>query len=303
MKQALTTLLTACCSALLLTACEKPLSAENDGNSEIVDPNNVKVRFNADKVDNEKFDATNEASRASAQSLNNVCSRISMAIFDSDGNKIKTVNQTSADSKFGHFDISIAKGDYSIVFIAHNGSGNPTISSPDEIKFANNKVTDTFYYYSEITIDNNSDYNITLQRATAMFRLVVRDTTPNSIKQMKFYYTGGSSTLDATTGCGCVNSKQTEYRTVSSTAYTGESEYEVYTFPHDSEKAMNFEVSAQNGTSANSTVKYTKTFEKIYLKRNTITQYSGYFYGEAPEGGRGFDIRIDDEWEQENFEY
>lgn len=43
-----------------------------------------------------------------------------------------------------------------------------------------------------------------------MFRLVIKDEIPEQAKKIKFYYTGGSSTLNAKTGYGCVNSKQTE---------------------------------------------------------------------------------------------
>ena len=58
----------------------------------------------------------------------------------------------------------------------------------------------------QMDIEDDATYDVTLKRAVGKFRLVVKDETPKTIKQMKIYYTGGSSTFDATTGYGCVNS-------------------------------------------------------------------------------------------------
>lgn len=293
------------CIGLMFVACEKPIINENieDDNNQTNNKNLIHLSLNANNIEASKYINDNENSRVTNTSLKDVCSRISLAIFDSTDKKIKTASQVYSDNNFGHFDINLPQGNYNILFIAHNSDGNPTISSPSEIKFPSNKITDTFYYYGNIDLEEETDYNITLQRATAKFRFVIKDNTPNNVMQMKFYYTGGSSTLDATTGYGCVNSKQTEYRKVSSNAYVGESQYEVYTFPHEETKLLKFEISALSGTSTTSTTLYSKIIDNVTMKRNTITQYSGYYFGEEPSGGRGFDIRIDSEWEQEDFNY
>ena len=122
---------------------------------------------------------------------------------------------------------------------------------------------------------------------------------------MKFYYTGGSSTLDATTGYGCVNSRQTEYRKVASEAYDGESSYDLYTFPHDSggDEKLQMEISALDGTSSSATVKYVRTIDDVPVKPNVITRYSGNFFGESPDGGRSFHFSVDSEWGEEQFNY
>ena len=295
-------------AVILLTSlfsCEKAITAEEETGSKPIElGSEIRISFDAANIDNPSYYEDDEASRNGSTTLKDYCNRISLAIFDESDKKLKTANQEASEKIFGHFDLSLNKGTYSFVFIAHNGDGNPTFTSPSQIKFPGNKVTDTFYYYGMIDIEDNATYNITLKRAVGKFRLVVKDNTPKNIKQMKFYYTGGSSTLDATTGYGNVNSKQTEYRTVSEEAYEQESEYEVYTFPHqDTSKKLKFEISALRGTNKDSPADYVRTIENVSIKTNTISQYSGFFYGEEPEGGRGFDIRIDEEWKQENYEY
>ena len=304
MKKTLISAFIGCCIGICLSACDKPVvDGGNEQNNPAKNEGDIRIRLNARGIDSASFENETPASRSSDGELKDVCKRVTLAFFDSDNNKIITASESISDKNFGQFDININEGTYTIVVIAHNGTANPTITSPEEIKFASNKVTDTFYYCGEIEVVDDQDYNITLKRATAMFRLVVKDKTPSVVKQMKFYYTGGSSTLNAATGYGCVNSKQTEYRDIPSTARNGESEYEVYTFPHEGNKKLKFEISALNGTSTSSAPLYVRTIEDVEMRRNMISQYSGYFYGEDSEGGRGFDIRIDDTWTQEDYEY
>ncbi len=103
--------------------------------------------------------------------------------------------------------------EYRVVIIGHNGTGNCTISSPEKVKFASNKLTDTFYYYGKLILTDGeeTEESIELKRAVAQFKVHITDTEiPAEAHSIKFYYTGGSSTLDATTGYGCVNSRQTE---------------------------------------------------------------------------------------------
>ena len=191
-------------------SCEKAITVEEETGSKPIElGSEIKITFDAASIDNPSYDEDKEASRNESTMLKDYCSRISLAIFDNSDKKLKAASQEASEKNFGHFDISLNKGIYSFVFIAHNGDGNPTFTSPSQIKFPGNKVTDTFYYYGQMEIEDDATYNVTLKRAVGKFRLVVKDNTPKNIKQMKIYYTGGSSTFDATTGYGCVNSKQT----------------------------------------------------------------------------------------------
>ena len=154
----------------------------------------------------------------------------------------------------------------------------------------------------DIDVGENITFNLTMKRAVAMVRLVMKDKTPANIHNIKFYYTGGSSTFNATTGYGCVNSKQTEMRSVANSAYTGESTYDIYTFPHADGKKLKIEISAlENASSTSST--YERTIDNVSVKRNYITRYSGCFYEDESAMGRGFTMSTDDEWHYEDYEY
>lgn len=234
--------------------------------------------------------------------IKGLCARLNFAVFQN-GEKVKNISQKSDDSGFGTAKIALAPGDYELVIVAHNSAGTATISAPNDITFPSNRLTDTFYYYGMLTVtDQSSTHNLNLQRVVAMFRLVLRDETlPLEFAQMKFYYTGGSSTLDATQGVGAKQSRQTEVFSVADATQDldGNSVFEVYTFPRPNSDALKMTVTAQNAAGA-------PILERIFLEvpvvRNQITQYAGVFFQES--GGNAEDITLtaDPEWGgQKNF--
>lgn len=287
-------------------SCEKPIIDDGEETGKWNKSDMAEITFRSFSTSQSTFDADNmpAKSRDAGQTpITELCTRISLAIFNADnGEKVSSTNQDKSNASFGKITASLTKGRYAVVAIAHNGEGNATISTPAKITFKNNKVTDTFYYYGTIDVENDNSYDMTMKRAVAMFQLIVKDATPPTIRTMKFYYTGGSSTFDATTGYGCVNSMQTELRTIPSTAYTSASSYDIYTFPHEGDKKLKIEVSAlENATDTKAT--YAKTFENVDITRNHVSRYYGYFYGEDPSTGRSFDFTTSDEWEYDDYEY
>ena len=97
-------------------------------------------------------------------------------------------------------------------------------------------MTDTFYYYGDLVVTSEvQSYDLTLTRAVAMFRMVLTDDEiPSTVTKFKFYYTGGSSTFSPSAGYGCVNSKQTEIRTVAD----GVTTFDIFTLPHTEEDVL-----------------------------------------------------------------
>lgn len=180
-------------------------------------------------------------------SLGDVSTRLSYALFNMNGEKVaNTKTQQSGDGKYGTIETLLEPDTYVMVTIAHNGLGNCTISSPTEVKFANNKMTDTFASCDTLTVKEGSQtIDITLERRVAMVRLVLGQTMPREVKKLNVFYTGGSSTYNPSTGYGSVNSRQTEVLTVPEEAYTdNESVYEVYTLPHADEGTLNITLTA-----------------------------------------------------------
>ena len=282
-KRSLVALLVA--TLTMTTACEKPIIEEEAVPTEA----NVILRFT--QFEQESF------TRA-AMDITELCSRINIAIFDGDGTKVKTVAQQEGDAGYGTVALSLAAGMYKLVVIAHNCDGSATITSTEKVTFPNNKVTDTFYYYGDLVVTNEKQtYDLTLTRAVAMFRLVLTDEeVPSNVAKIKFYYVGGSSTFSPKDGYGCVNSKQTEIRTV-----VADGVYEIYTLPHTEEDVLTkLTVTALD---ANDNTIKERIFENVPVVRNQVTRYTGSFFGNGGGGSTGsgdFRMTADPEWDSVN---
>lgn len=263
----------------VFAACEKPVIDDTTGK---VDPTEANVIIKFHQYEQEAFSAggTDIANTRAATDITNLCSRINLAVFDSEGTKVKTVTQKETDAGYGTVALSLAEGTYELVVIAHNGEGAATITSTDKVTFYNNKITDTFYYYGNLVVGaEKKNYDLELTRAVAMFRMVLTDENiPASVTKFKFYYLGGSSTFSPKDGYGCVASKQTEIRAVAANGV-----YEIYTMPHTEEDMLTkLTVTAQD---ANDNTVSERVFENIPIVRNQVTKYTGSFFGEGGSAG------------------
>ena len=268
-----------------MAACEKPVFNETTG-KEIPSDTNVILHFTQYQQ---------EAFTRSATDITNLCSRLNIAIFDAEGTKVKTVAQKEGDASYGTVALSLAAGTYRLVVIAHNCDGSATITSTEKVTFPNNKVTDTFYYYGDLVVGTEKQsYDLTLTRAVAMFRMVLTDeSVPSNVAKLKFYYLGGSSTFSPKDGYGCVNSKQTEIRSIANDGV-----YEIFTLPHTEEDVLTkLTVTALD---ANDDVIMERTFQNIPITRNQVTRYTGSFFGSGGTGDTGsgtFRLTAEPEWD------
>lgn len=274
----------------MLTACEKPILDDAAAVSD-ASPSEANVILHFTQFEQEAF------TRA-ATDITSLCSRLNIAIFNSEGTKVKTVAQKEGDSDYGTVALSLAEGTYQLVVIAHNCEGSATITSTEKVTFPNNKVTDTFYYYGDLVVTSEQqNYDLTLTRAVAMFRLVLTDEeVPSNVAKIKFYYVGGSSTFSPKDGYGCVNSKQTEIRTVASDGV-----YEIFTLPHTEEDVLTkLTVTALD---ANDNTIKERIFENVPVVRNQVTRYTGSFFGSGGGGQTGsgsFRMTADPDWDSVN---
>ena len=283
-----------------LTSCEK--FALDDSGTNSHDANaNVIIHASVAKNNSTGTRSGAEAAEVEGKPLEDYCSRLSIAIFDGE-EKVKTLNLKAEDG-YDDIGINLDAGKYRMVAIGHNGSGNCTISSPEKVKFY--KMTDTFFYYGTFNVidgEDTDDY-ILLKRAVAQFKVHITDATiPAEAHSIKFYYTGGSSTLDAVTGYGCVQSRQTE----SFKLQEGKRDYSVYTFPREENKGLKMTINILDAD-AQSIKEYSK--EGIPVKRNNITQTNISIKdhtisdpdqkedGDPGKGGLGFTVNPD--WEGE----
>lgn len=314
-------------AALLLSivcclSCENPYHPDDEGGSAPASPSKDKhnLTLRISNLDQTAYDETTtdtQTGNAAATShsygmsrvsrpVGEVCTRISFALYSkSSGSYTKTseTSQESSSSNFGTVQMSVPQGSYLLVVIAHSGNGKATMTNPEKITFYNNKITDTFFCAQDIEVGNDADLSVdlSLKRAVAKVCFSPDDKTPKEITKMQFYYTGGSSTFNAVSGYGCVNSKQTEDRNVEASAYTGSSSYEIFTFPHADNKVLSLQVTAlkSDGTSL-----FQRKFNDIQVAVNHITRCHGNFFGEDAGGGRVAPaVTVDDEWNASEYDY
>ena len=271
----------------LLSSCEAPYV----GKQESEDGETYNVTLRAITYEQVPF-----GTRTEATSLKDVCSRIGFAIFDASDTKVKSINQTSTTEGFGTASFTLTEGTYQVVVIAHSCDGTATISSPSKITFPNNVVSDTFYYYGELTVGSGEQTkDLTLVRSVAKFHLEITDEMPNNVQTMRFYYTGGSSTFSARDGFGNVNSKQTVKIPVQASQRGKTTEWDLYTMPHDSTGVLKMTISALD---ANENVLYLRELSDIPVTINRITRCSISLFSSTPatSAETAMQIKIDPEW-------
>ena len=255
-------------SLVLLTGCEKTMldeqSSKQDGNVVLKLSLYEQIPF----------------STRSLQDIRQLCTRVNVAFFQN-GTKVKTVSQKADDASFGTVSLTLDAGVYQVVVIAHNCSGSATISSAEKVTFPSNVVTDTFYYEGELTVASSQDtYELVLQRPVAMFRLQLTDVLPSNAHKIRFYYTGGSSTFNPSTGFGCVNSRQTVMMDIED----GQQMFEVYTFPHELNDFLKITVTIYD---SGENILKEQVFEQVPVTVDQITIFTGSFFGGSGGGGGG----------------
>ena len=266
------------------SGCEKMTVEDSGDDSEA----NVTLRF-------EPYHQ--ESYTRSVTALSEQCSRLSVAIFDGQ-TRVKNLKYAVGDRNYGTVSVSLPAGTYTFVAIAHNGLGAASINSRSEVKFASNKVTDTFYCCGDITVTDgeSTEQSVTLERRTAMVRLTMTDRLPEGVDRLKFYYTGGSSTFNPQTGFGCVQSKQTEYRDCYDADGQAVTVYELYTLPHtESDVLTKMEVSALDADG--STIDGLEwTLTDIPVAVNKITLWTGSLIDGGGSAAGGVSIMLDADW-------
>ena len=260
----------------LLSACEKmDLSTLKDKDGATSQPNLVL------NVVGSGSEATTRAGEESPWT------RLNFVVYQN-GKKVKGVNQEEGDEGYGKATLTLEEGTYQVLVLAHSCDGNPTLSAAEKIQFTNAiGFTDTFCYYGTIAVTNEQQtHNITLNRVTAMLRFIINDDMPANISNLKFYYTGGSGALNATTGLGCVESKQTVVIVVDPETLTKPYTFDLYTIPRETTASLNLTVTAYDETQ---TVVHERTFKGVEVQANKITEFSGNFFTDDPTAGNGDD--------------
>jgi len=210
------------------------------------------------------------------------------------GSKVKGITQKEGDESFGEVGMKLTPGTYQVMVLAHSSSANPTLSDPSNIKFTNSDgFSDTFIAYQDVTVEAVAKtHEINVVRASAMVRFKTKDAKPAEAKRVRFYYEGGSGAINVLTGYGVDKSKQVVFVDLPD-SMTGEPlQFDLYTFPRNDESTLKLLVSMFDENEVlipyPGTDEGVRTFTNIPIKKNQITECSGYFFtdgsGDNPGG-------------------
>jgi len=230
-----------------------------------------------------------------ASALNEVCSRITFCIYSGEGEKPDKIqkDQTVEVENFGSLDILLEEGTYTLVVLAHNGDGNPTMTTPSKTTFNNKKTrkaTDTFLYCGEISVHENMEpIEVDLERVAAKLELNLTDQTiPESIRKFQIEVVGTSQSLNVYTGLGLNSNKITEVIDVR----PDDRVFDMYMFVREGHSTMNITVAAIDSLDQ----EYSKmTMENIPVAKNKITRCSGEMFRKKTYTA-GMSVSVNDAW-------
>lgn len=227
-------------------------------------------------------------------SASDAFTRLTFCLFSQE-NIIQEVKQISTENVFGKVDFFIPYGEYQLIIIGHNSTSDAIITSPTQVSFIDDRITDTFHYYESMTVDKNTpeELNITLKRSGAKFELIATDAIPSNAKELCFTITGAGKTLNAITGMSAETAMQEKFISIpSSYLNTKNNTFMFYTFLPEDEVNIQIQAVAIN---TDDEVIQNETFTNVPMKRNRITRYKGEFFRNgAPINGN---ITVNDTWE------
>ena len=279
MKKMLISICTVCTIVALcvMVSCEKPLMGEKSDEPK----GNLKVTVY--EIEKTPFGSLTRG----VEPVSNVCTRLNFAIYDMGGSRVKLVNQTKGTASFGEASFQLEEGDYQLVVLAHSAK---IIRRKNEKIYSYSCNSDTFLWYEEVTIGEEPvELNVSLDRIVALCRFVITDDFPADVTQMRFYYTGGSGAFNATTGLGCVNSKQE----VKFDVTTGQKQFDLYTFLHAPSDEIALKVTALD---AAGNELYAKEFD-VPMQQNYITWLTGAFFNGSGSSSTVISgVTVDTDW-------
>lgn len=229
-----------------------------------------------------QFDIIPFSTRAEHE-LSDYCKRIHYVVYNGT-TVVQRIDQSSTDENFGSVSMSLAKGTYQIVVLAHSSTADPTISSTTAT-FAKNTITDTFFYSENVAIQGEEQsIGLELERATSMFRFVTKDNVPSNAEYIRILYEKTSSVLKFATGFGTYSENQSIKHIIEEDEVGKTFTMEVYALLLETSPKVKITVTAHK---ADDSPLVKKEFSDVTMTKNKITQYSGYFFGEAPSGEGG----------------
>lgn len=287
-------LMTAC---FVMLSCEKMVVDDGEASSANGAEANLVIRVSS-------------VARSGESSWSNL-----MFVVYKDDKKVKEVLQSIGDQDFGTASLSLAPDTYRVLILAHGSNGNPSRARPTEIEFSNKiGYSDTFYCLDDITVTNESQTRmVTLERATSKIQFVTEDPIPAEVKSIKFFYTGGSGTLNALTGFGYKASQQTVWMDIDGSMTGKPLEAELFTILREEEANVKLTVTTYSTEqSASTMLQLQESTFTVPVVHHQISRMSGTFFTGEPSvepgnnddpgsSGLAYQVTVNEAWEKTNY--
>ena len=198
------------------------------------------------------------------------------------------ISQTSAESGFGSVQLDAAFGTHQLVFVGHN-SGS---CEYDGEKLSFDKVTDTFTYTTQLTVDNKTgSQDITLARQVGKLTLFVNDAIPENADKMILTVKGYSDELNPETGKGNNSFEYTKEWSIGGHVGATKSNYNLYSFiPNDGyEVDVNIRAVNTDGEDL-----YNRDVTDVPLRKNQQTTIRGSLF----TAGMTASISVSFQWDE-----
>ncbi len=304
MKQSIKIILSLCITmTFVLSSCQKVAIGQED-ETETRPGTNKKVTLTVKVAHIElvpfgDMASAKKAFHAATRTTNvaEACHHLCFALYK-DGKRVKYANQNAGTEDFGIVKLHVDPGKYKLLVLAHNADKNPATTDPEHIVFGKD-VTDTFYEFKDIDIQNTGEIDVSLKRAVAKFQLVTTDVVPSGFSQIYCVYTGGGSTFDAVKGVGVNAGSQYKIFGLSATDINKTKTLEIYTFPRSENDSLNMLVETFN---ANNEI-HRKLSLHVPIRKNMITRYTGSLFDESANETFHINLQSADEWETREFNF
>ena len=223
---------------------------------------------------------------------------ITLAFYTSDGTEQYKTTQLRADAStyttFGHFDLSLPMGNYTMVVLGYGLSGNEpaiTLTSPTSATFGDNAVRETFAATQAVNITNaNDEVDISATLNRIISRLEIHSTDPRTdiAQSVRTTFSAGGKSFSPTSGLATSNAGFTN-SVVIQTAVGNVAGIVNYLFLATDEQTMNITIDVldANGASVSH-----KVVPNVPFQRNRKTKLSGSLFSAGNSG----DFTVETAW-------
>ena len=281
-----------------LTACEKPITAENVNESEWggvgSDIPSKKFTFTV-KGDfgSPTFQQGDDITRA-ATYLNDQGNQMTdLWVFDFVGDEcVQSIHQTTSDDTWGQPQMSLTLGTHHVCFVASRGLSPVLDATAKTLTWAS--VRDTYWKDYEVTVVNTSNGNraVTLERVVAKLKLTTNDEIPAGAATLMCTPATWYYGLNYRTGAPVTATNDQAISLSIPANYVGTSGQLVvsfFTISGTDEWTTDVSVAVKdgNGTSLGSSM-----INDAPMLRNRSTEYSGNLFS----GGGNMVVSINSDW-------